>query len=351
MSLPFVAVLIGIALVWQFGGTLSYHRQGGAGHSKAGSARYHLKARQLKQGGAAEVAAAEGVAVEGHRGRLTAVVQELAAAAHEAVVEQLTVVKRAAVTPQEKRQEPQLQLKEKQKTEKRQGIGEAIVSELQSVERGVEDELQNVEQNVERSVVAHASEIGRLTGVSRHQKRPNALELGASHSQCAHRRPYHVILPATKQRYQEWQTRINYYHYLKQRSEHPCSDLGGFTRLLSSQGGTNDTLANEIPTFPVEQLKPGGCEMCDHGFVVLNRPYGFVQFVKSTRFRGLAEKFVFIVEPDHLLMRPPKNSATQQRPVGFGFYYMTHKYDTYKLKPVVERFHDPDQATSRTRIM
>lgn len=263
-SLLVIAVLIGIGLVWQFGGTLSYHQGLGAGHSKAGSARAH------------HLAAAR--AAEGHAGWLS-------------------------------------------------------------------NELRSVERDVQRSAAVHASELGRIAGISHEQKRPSSLlAVGASHSQCAHRRPYHVILPATSQTYQEWQTRIHYYHYLKQRRENPCSDLGDFTRLLSSPDALNDTLAKEIPTYPVKQLRSGRCDECDHGFVVLNRPYGLKQFVLSQRFREIREQFLFIVEPDHLLLRPPANVASVEKPVGFGFYYMTYKYDTRKLRPVVAKYHDPDKV-------
>ena len=41
--------------------------------------------------------------------------------------------------------------------------------------------------------------------------------------------------------YQEWQSRIAYYHYLKQKRLNPCSDLGGFTRLFNNYGGKPDT--------------------------------------------------------------------------------------------------------------
>jgi hypothetical protein len=51
--------------------------------------------------------------------------------------------------------------------------------------------------------------------------RPPAIEVGASNSQCARRRPYHVILTAASGLYQEWQTRIAYYHYRKLKAR--CS--------------------------------------------------------------------------------------------------------------------------------
>ena len=48
------------------------------------------------------------------------------------------------------------------------------------------------------------------------------------------RRPYHVVMTAATGIYQEWQSRIAYYHYLKQKRLNPCSDLGGFTRLFNT---------------------------------------------------------------------------------------------------------------------
>ena len=48
------------------------------------------------------------------------------------------------------------------------------------------------------------------------------------------RRPYHVVMTAATGTYQEWQSRIAYYHYLKQKRLNPCSDLGGFTRLFNT---------------------------------------------------------------------------------------------------------------------
>ena len=42
--------------------------------------------------------------------------------------------------------------------------------------------------------------------------------------------------------YQEWQSRIAYYHYKKQKALHPCSDLGGFTRLFNNVGARPDAL-------------------------------------------------------------------------------------------------------------
>ncbi|KAL3925618.1 MAG: hypothetical protein SGPRY_003602, partial [Prymnesium sp.] len=55
------------------------------------------------------------------------------------------------------------------------------------------------------------------------------------------RRPYHVVMTAASGKYQEWQSRVAYYHYLKQKREHPCSDMGGFTRLFNTPGAQAHT--------------------------------------------------------------------------------------------------------------
>ena len=47
-----------------------------------------------------------------------------------------------------------------------------------------------------------------------------------------------------------------------------------------------------------------------------------------------------ITETDHMIMRPPKNVATEEKPVGFGFYYMISTDP--KLLPVVKKFLKPE---------
>ena len=192
------------------------------------------------------------------------------------------------------------------------------------------------------------------------------------------RRPYHVLLTAASGIYQEWQTRIAYHHYLKLKAANPCSDIGNFTRLLNTPNARPDGLMDEIPTVLVSQLNPGRCDECDHAFIVMNRPWGLRQFVSHPAFAHIEEEYIFIVETDHLLLRPLPNQATEASPVGFGFYYMTYRYappsspplatchallilpwcrvphpphpllvprvryDPPKLKPVVQKYHDPE---------
>ena len=42
-----------------------------------------------------------------------------------------------------------------------------------------------------------------------------------------------MLLTASSGHYQRWQTRVFFHHYTAIKAAHPCSDLGGFTRLLT----------------------------------------------------------------------------------------------------------------------
>ncbi|XP_008227283.1 PREDICTED: uncharacterized protein LOC103326815 isoform X2 [Prunus mume] len=85
---------------------------------------------------------------------------------------------------------------------------------------------------------------------------------------------YHVALTATDAPYSQWQCRIMYYWYKKVK-DMPGSDMGKFTRVLHS--GNADNLMEEIPTVVVDPL-PGGL---DRGYIVLNRPWAFVQWLEK----------------------------------------------------------------------
>ena len=99
-------------------------------------------------------------------------------------------------------------------------------------------------------------------------------------------------------------------------------------------------MMDEMPTLLVNQLGHGRCAECDHGFIVMNRPWGVVQMVRSAHWREkIPEEYVMLIETDHMLMVPPPNRATAEMPVGFGFYYMIGTDP--KLKPVVEKFLAP----------
>ena len=76
----------------------------------------------------------------------------------------------------------------------------------------------------------------------------------------------------------------------------------------------------------------------------MNRPWSLRQYFASKEAASLAEDYLFVIETDHLLLRPPRNRATEASPVAFGFYYMTYKYVPPKLRPVVQKYHYPDSV-------
>jgi hypothetical protein len=79
-------------------------------------------------------------------------------------------------------------------------------------------------------------------------------------------RPYHVLLTASSGKYQLWQTRLFYFHYVRVRREAgPCSEVGEFTRLLTQpRGAAPDELMPTMRTVVVTELSKAE----DLGFVV-----------------------------------------------------------------------------------
>ncbi|GLT81760.1 hypothetical protein SLE2022_001940 [Rubroshorea leprosula] len=129
---------------------------------------------------------------------------------------------------------------------------------------------------------------------------------GSSHSK------FHVALTATDTRYSQWQCRIMYYWY-KRVKDMPGSDMGKFTRILHS--GKPDNLMEEIPTFVVNPLPEG----LDRGYVVLNRPWAFVQWLESAT---IEEEYILMAEPDHIFVNPLPNLAHGDHPAGYPFFYI-----------------------------
>mmetsp|Transcript_63547 Transcript_63547/g.200965 ORF Transcript_63547/g.200965 Transcript_63547/m.200965 type:complete len:560 (+) Transcript_63547:123-1802(+) len=126
-------------------------------------------------------------------------------------------------------------------------------------------------------------------------------------------RAYHVLMTANTHRYVQWQSRVCYYWYMKQKRKNPGGSMGGFTRLLHS--GRPDQYMEEIPTVVVDALDN------DHGFVVLSRPYAFVQWAQKF-IDTIPEKYVLMSEPDHLFLRPLPNLMIGERPAAFPFFYI-----------------------------
>ncbi|KAF5733640.1 hypothetical protein HS088_TW16G00080 [Tripterygium wilfordii] len=124
--------------------------------------------------------------------------------------------------------------------------------------------------------------------------------------------PFHVALTATDAPYSKWQCRIMYYWY-KKKKDLPGSDMGGFTRILHS--GNPDNLMDEIPTVVVDPLPAG----MDRGYVVLNRPWAFVQWLQKAT---IEEEYILMAEPDHIFVAPLPNLVHGGYPAAFSFFYI-----------------------------
>nr|XP_027107204.1 hydroxyproline O-arabinosyltransferase 3-like [Coffea arabica] len=123
---------------------------------------------------------------------------------------------------------------------------------------------------------------------------------------------FHVALTATDAPYSKWQCRIMYYWY-KKKKDLPGSEMGKFTRILHS--GSPDNLIDEIPTFVVDPLPKG----LDQGYVVLNRPWAFVQWLEKAT---IDEEYILMAEPDHIFLNPLSNLAHHEFPAAFPFFYI-----------------------------
>ncbi|RDX69343.1 Hydroxyproline O-arabinosyltransferase 3, partial [Mucuna pruriens] len=123
---------------------------------------------------------------------------------------------------------------------------------------------------------------------------------------------FHVAVTATDTAYSQWQCRIMYYWYKKVK-DMPGSDMGKFTRIVHS--GKPDQLMDEIPTFVVDPLPEG----LDRGYVVMNRPWAFVQWLEKA---NIEEEYILMAEPDHIFINPLPNLAYGNQPAGYSFFYI-----------------------------
>lgn len=129
-------------------------------------------------------------------------------------------------------------------------------------------------------------------------------------------RSYHIVVSAQGLA-THWQARIHYYWYKKIKKQCEAAgrcDMGGFTRLLHS--GKADDLMEEIPSFVAEELPK---EHPHHGYIVLNRPYAFLQWVQKAKIK---EKYVLMGEPDHIWLKPLPNMMIGESPAAFPFFYI-----------------------------
>lgn len=61
-------------------------------------------------------------------------------------------------------------------------------------------------------------------------------------------------------------------------------------------------------------------------FVVLNRPYAFLQWVQKA---SIAERYVLMSEPDHVWIKPLRNIMLGERPIAFPFFYIEPWQDAF----------------------
>lgn len=133
------------------------------------------------------------------------------------------------------------------------------------------------------------------------------------------------------------QSRVHYYHYVKQRARcraaHGAAcQMGGFTRVLHT--GEEDDLMTEIPTFVAHPLAGA---RADAGYVVLNRPWAIVQWLEQA---PPAERWVLMGEPDHIWRRPlPNPTPRTGTPAAFPFFYIEPSKREYV--PLTETFTGP----------
>lgn len=125
-----------------------------------------------------------------------------------------------------------------------------------------------------------------------------------------------------------------YYHFLKQRKKGgPCTELAGFTRLVSSPEARADGLQDEIPSIFVRQYTRAELSPFKY-YPVLNRPYAIVQWIASGGLEGIQEAYIWMAETDHVLIRPLPNLATASGPAAFIFDYM---YASRTHQPIIDR--------------
>ncbi len=74
------------------------------------------------------------------------------------------------------------------------------------------------------------------------------------------------------------------------------------------------------------------CRCCCR-YVVLNRPYSFVQWLAKAQ---ITEKYVLMGEPDHLWLKPMPNLMKGLHPAAFPFFYIEPARKDYRA--ITERF-------------
>ena len=72
---------------------------------------------------------------------------------------------------------------------------------------------------------------------------------------------------------------------------------------------------------------------CACRYVVLNRPWAFVQWLAVT---DIPERYVLMSEPDHVWLKPMPNLMTGEAPAAFPFFYIEPAKPEYRA--ITEKF-------------
>ncbi|KAJ1258281.1 hypothetical protein BS78_10G063300 [Paspalum vaginatum] len=143
-------------------------------------------------------------------------------------------------------------------------------------------------------------------------------------------RPFHTAVTASGSAYNTWQCRVMYHWFKEARRARGGAEMGGFTRILHS--GAPDEFVDEIPTFVADPL-PGG----DQGYIVLNRPWAFVQWLKKA---DIKEEYILMAEPDHIIVKPIPNLSINGQAAAFPFFYI----EPQKYENVLRKFFPKDKG-------
>lgn len=155
-------------------------------------------------------------------------------------------------------------------------------------------------------------------------------------------RTYHIVITAQGTAV-HWQSRVHYYWYRKIKKQCEAAgkcDMGGFTRILHS--GKADDLMDEMPTFVANELP---AEHPNHGYVVLNRPYAFLQWIQQAT---IPEKYVLMSEPDHVWLKPMPNLMKGEAPAAFPFFYI--EPSKTEFLPITRTFVGPVNKSEAEKI-
>lgn len=130
---------------------------------------------------------------------------------------------------------------------------------------------------------------------------------------------YHIIMTTENSIYGQWMSQVCYYHYQKVRRINQSSAMGGFTRVVHTNG--SDVLQDRIPSIVVSEIPE---ELTLHNYPPLNRPWAYVQIIRE-HWNKFPEPYILMAEPDHIFLSPPPMLATSQKAAAYPFFYMVPK--------------------------